>query len=146
MTATVNLFGPFASRTSVSCRRRPVWTRRGRPPTRNGAYKTDSFTPTVPGVLRLPREIASTDLVVGTQSVCGDDTETTLVAATPKVVDPRERAGDEARRADHRPRRRLRQRRADLTIDVALFGPFDTRTGIGCGGTPLWTGTVSDDR
>src|SRR5262249_9951345 len=28
------------------------------------------------------------------------------------------------------------------TVQVELFGPFATRGGIGCSGTPIWTGSI----
>ena len=141
VTAVVSLYGPFSSRTTISCGGTPVWSG-AIDLTRNGSYRTESFTPTVPGVYVYRATIASTDLVVGTQGVCGEDTESTLVTATPNVV-------THASAQETRPGAQITDRvdvsgsgALILTIDVALFGPFDTRTGIGCGGTPLWTGTV----
>jgi hypothetical protein len=73
--------------------------------------------------------------VVGTQGV-RDGTESTLVTAA-EGRHPRERAGDGP---GARTSRRVSGSGADLTIDVALFGPFDTHTGSAA--RHAWTGTV----
>ncbi len=78
VTAIVNLFGPFSSRTTISCGGTPVWSGSVTADA-NASYKTDTFTPTVPGYYVYQAQIPSTDLVVGTQNACGEDTETTFV-------------------------------------------------------------------
>ena len=59
VTATVQLFGPFPSRASVACTGAPVWTGAVTADA-NGAYETDTFTPTVPGFYTYRAQIAST--------------------------------------------------------------------------------------
>jgi hypothetical protein len=141
VTAIVDLYGPFASSTAISCTGTPVWSG-SVALTRNGMYKTESFTPTVPGVYTYQATIASTSLVRGSQGVCGDDTETTMVPAAPQVV-------TQVSATQTRPGGQISDRLTvtgtgalPLTIKVDLYGPFASRIGIGCGGTPAWTGTV----
>jgi LPXTG-site transpeptidase (sortase) family protein len=142
VTAVVDLFGPFASSTAISCGGAPIWS--GSISAKaNGTYKTASFTPTVPGVYAYRARIDSTDLIRGTQNGCGEQTETTTVSGTPKV-DTR------ASTAQVRPGTQITDE-LDVsgtgalvtTVTDELFGPFETRAGINCSGTPIWTGTVA---
>ena len=142
VTVTVDLFGPFTNRSSISCSGAPVWTGAVTAQA-NGTYKTGSFTPTVPGVYAYRAQIASTQLVQGTQGVCGDDTETTFVQATPKVI-------THVSAAVTRPGSQISDQvvvsgagALTLTVHLDLFGPFATTSAIGCDGTPLWSGTVT---
>jgi LPXTG-site transpeptidase (sortase) family protein len=142
VTATVQLFGPFPTRAKVACSAAPIWTG-AVTVNANGSYKTDTFTPTVPGYYTYLAQIPSTDLVIGSQNACGEDTETTFVKPTP-VVTTRVSA------AVTRPGSEIVDTVAvsgagqlELTIKLELFGPFQTRSAIGCSGKPFWTGTVA---
>jgi hypothetical protein len=138
VTVGVDLFGPFASTSAIDCGGTPVWG--GSVPAKaNGSYKTATFTPTVPGVYTYRAQIASTSLVRGSQGACGEAAETTVVTAKPVVkthasstqVRPGGQISDEVdvsgSGAFH------------VTVTVSLFGPFDTRGGINCSGTPVGT-------
>ena len=142
VTVTVDLFGPFANRSSISCTGPPVWTG-AVTANANGTYKSGSFTPTVPGVYAYRAQIESTQLVQGTQGICGDDTETTFVQATPKVI-------THVSAAVTQPGSQISDQvvvtgagALTLTVQLDLFGPFATKNAIGCAGTPLWSGTVT---
>ncbi len=142
VTVTVDLFGPFANRSSISCTGPPVWTG-AVTATANGTYKTASFTPTVPGVYAYRAQIESTQLVQGTQGTCGDETETTSVQATPKVI-------THVSAAVTKPGSQISDQvvvtgagALTLTVQLELFGPFATTGAIGCAGTPLWSGTLT---
>jgi hypothetical protein len=64
VTVIVDLYGPFASRTAISCSGTPVWSG-SVAVTGNGSYKTESFTPTVAGVYTYQATIGSSSLVRG---------------------------------------------------------------------------------
>jgi len=142
VTATVDLFGPFRSRPAIDCGGAPVWTG-AVTAAANGTYKTGTFTPTVAGYYTYRAQVETTETVVGSQSPCGEDTETTFVKPSPKVT-------TRASAAVTRPGSEILDNvvvtgsgALTLTIELDLFGPFSARSEIGCDGTPLWTGTVT---
>jgi Sortase domain/Bacterial Ig-like domain (group 1) len=142
VTATVDLYGPFASDTAIVCSGTPIWSG-SVPLTRNGSFQTDSFTPTVPGVYSYQATIGSTALVRGTTGACGEAGETTMVPAAPAVVT---RASATATRPGSQISDSLTVTGTGaltVTVKVDLFGPFMTRTGIGCTGPPVSTETVT---
>jgi hypothetical protein len=142
VTAIVDLYGPFASDSAIACSGTPIWSG-SVPVDRNGSFKTDSFTPTVPGVYSYQATIASTALVRGSQGACGDKGETTLVPAAPAVV-------THASATETHPGSQISDSLTvtgtgalAVTVKVELFGPFESRAGIGCSGTPVSTETVT---
>ena len=123
-------------------RRAPVWTG-AVTANASGTYKSGSFTPTVPGVYAYRAQIESTQLVQGTEGTCGDDTETTFVQATPKVI-------THVSAAVTQPGSQISDQvvvtgagALTLTVQLDLFGPFATKNAVGCVGPPLWSGTVT---
>jgi LPXTG-site transpeptidase (sortase) family protein len=142
VTATVQLFGPFSSRAKVACGAAPIWTGTVTA-NANGTYKTGTFTPTVPGYYTYLAQIPSTDLVIGSQNACGEDTETAFVKPSPTVT-------TQVSAAVTHPGSQILDTVTvngagdlELTIKLELFGPFQTHSAIGCGGKPLWAGTVA---
>jgi Sortase domain len=144
VTAVVDLFGPFASPAKISCSAAPIWSG-SVAATHNGTFATASFTPTVPGVYAYRARIDSTELVRGTESACNDAAETTLVSAKPQVrtrvssaqVAPGEQVQDHVVVSGSGV--------LQLTVKVDLFGPYESRAGIDCAGTPIWSGTITSD-
>ncbi len=138
VSAVVDLFGPFASTSAIACGGTPVWSG-SVSATANGSYKTATFTPTVPGVYAYRAQIDSTSLIRGSQGACAEAAETTVVSAKPSVkthasssqVSPGGQIRDEVdvsgSGAFH------------LSVTVELFGPFASRAGISCSGTPVGT-------
>jgi hypothetical protein len=142
VTATVELYGPFASDTAIACSGTPIWSG-SVSVTANGSFQTESFTPTVPGVYSYQATIGSTALVRGSQGACGEAGETTMVPAAPAVV-------THVSATETRPGSQISDSLTvtgtgalTVTVKVELFGPFATRTGIGCAGPPLSTQTVT---
>jgi hypothetical protein len=142
VTVVVDLYGPFASTTAVSCTGTPIWSG-SVSASRNGSFQTASFTPTVPGVYSYQAAIGSTTLVRGSKGACGEAGETTMVPASPAVV-------TRASTAETRPGSQISDSLTvtgtgalTLTVTVELFGPFETRGGIGCSASPVSTGTVT---
>jgi hypothetical protein len=142
VTAIVDLYGPFASHTAVSCTGTPIWSG-SVSVSRNGTFATEPFTPTVPGVYSYQATIGSTTLVRGSKGACGEAGETTMVPAAPAVV-------TRASAAVTKPGSQLSDSLTvtgtgalTLEVTVELFGPFATRTGIGCSGSRVSTETVT---
>jgi hypothetical protein len=142
VTAIVDLYGPFASNTAISCTGTPIWSG-SVSVDHNGSYQTDSFTPTVPGVYSYQATIASTALVRGSKGACGEAGETTMVPATPVVVTHASAAETAPGSQIHDTLTVTGTGALTLTVKVDLFGPFATRAGIGCNGTPASTQTVT---
>jgi Sortase domain len=144
VTAVVDLFGPFSSTAKISCTVAPIWSG-SVTATQNGTFQTAEFTPTVPGVYAYRARIDSTELVRGTQSPCVDATETTVVSARPQVrtrvsssqVAPGTQVQDQVIVSGSGV--------LQLTVKVELFGPYQSRAGIDCAGTPAWTGTIASN-
>jgi Sortase domain len=144
VTAVVDLFGPFASTSKISCSAAPIWSG-SITATKNGTYKTAEFTPTVPGVYTYRARIDSTQLILGAQSPCGEAAETTLLSAVPQVetrvssaqVTPGTQVQDQVTVSGSGV--------LQLTVKVELFGPYQSRAGIDCAGAPLWTGTITSN-
>jgi Sortase domain len=140
VTAVVDLFGPFASTSKISCSAAPIWSGTVTA-THNGTFKTAEFTPTVPGVYTYQARIDSTQLVQGTQSPCNDAAETTVISASPQV-DTKVSAAQVAPGTQVQDQVMVSGSGVlQLTVKVELFGPFQSRGGISCSGTPVWTGT-----
>jgi hypothetical protein len=141
VTVQAALYGPFASRDAIACTGQPVWTGSLDVPA-DGEYRTDPFTPTVPGFYTYREQIATVDFVRATLTTCGDEAETTVVPGQPKLATQvsTQRTVPGARITD----RVFVSGLGALSVPVTaeLWGPFATRGAIRCSGTPLWTGTV----
>jgi hypothetical protein len=144
VTAVVDLFGPFASRAKISCTAAPIWSG-SITATHNGTFKTAEFTPTVPGFYSYRARIDSTQLVRGTQSPCNEEAETTAVSAKPQVQ-------TRVSSAQTAPGSQVQDQVIvsgsgvlQLTVKVELFGPYQSRSGVTCTGTPIWTGTITSN-
>jgi hypothetical protein len=142
VTVIVDLYGPFSSQAAVVCSGTPIWSG-SVPVTANGTFQTDPFTPTVPGVYSYQATLGGTALVRGTKGACGEAGESTLVPAAPAVV-------TRASAAETRPGSPISDTLTvtgtgalTVTVKVELFGPFATRSGIGCVGPPVSTETVT---
>jgi len=142
VTVMVDLYGPFTSQTAIVCSGTPIWSG-SVSVQRDGSFKTDSFTPTVPGVYSYQATIGSTALVRGSKGACGEVGETTTVPATPAVV-TRASAAQTAPGSQISDTLHVTGTGAlALTVTVELFGPFATRAGIGCSGSPIATEKVT---
>jgi hypothetical protein len=141
-TVSAALYGPFPARDAIDCGGSPVWTgtvaANG-----DGDYRTDPFTPATPGFYVYRETLAPSEFVRAAASTCVDEAETTVVAAAPEVhtqvsdttVRPGAELTDKVTLSGAGP--------LELAIDVELFGPFATRGGVSCSGTPVWKGVVA---
>jgi hypothetical protein len=141
VTVQAALYGPYPSRDAVSCSGEPVWTGSLDVPT-DGEYHSDPFSPTVPGFYTYRETIAAGDFVRAAQSSCADVAETTVLSGQPKVVTT---AGSQRTKPGAALNDRIEVTglgALSVPVRAELWGPFATRGGITCTGTPFWTGTV----
>jgi hypothetical protein len=142
-TATIKaaLYGPFPAREAITCTGRPVWTGTLEV-TGDGRYVTAPAMLETPGFYTYRETIASSDVIGGVETPCGDVAETTAVVATPALATrvsaqsatPGSTITDSVVVSGTGSLR--------LVIAAELFGPFETRAQIRCEGTPAWRGTL----
>jgi Sortase domain len=139
VTIQAALYGPFPARTAVGCTGTPVWTGTIAA-TADGTYTTEAHTLTVPGYYVYAESIAAGDFVRAVKTPCADVAETTIVPGKPTL-----RTEISAQRT--RPGATITDTvvvagsgRLALPVQVALYGPFQTRGAIACSGTPYWRG------
>ncbi len=135
------LYGPFSSASAISCKV-PIWTGTVTATT-NGTVTTQPFALTVPGYYTYSEQISAQGFVRAATTPCGEASETAIVTATPAVdtevasqlVVPGSPISD-----------RLEVTglgSLSTTVGVQLWGPFQTKGGISCAGTPYWSGTLT---
>jgi hypothetical protein len=135
------LWGPFASRGAIRCSGTPFWsgtfTANG-----DGTYTTEAVKIDRAGFYTYQEAIAEGPATSAFTTRCADVAETTFARAAPEVttlvseqvVLPGAVIFDRIRVSG------LGQ--TDAAIDVELFGPFASRSGIACTGAPFWSGRV----
>jgi hypothetical protein len=145
-TATIKaaLYGPFPARDAITCTGRPVWTGTLEV-TGDGSYVTAPVELDTPGFYTYRETIASSDVVAGVETPCGDVAETTAVVATPTLATrvSAQSATPGSTITDSVVVSGIGSLR--LVIAAELFGPFETRAEIRCVGTPAWRGTLQAD-
>jgi hypothetical protein len=141
-TVQAALYGPFASRTAITCTGTAIWTGTLDAPA-DGTYVTQPFTVQVPGYYTYRESIAAAGFVRAVQSTCADIAETTIVTAQPKITTQvsSQQAAPGATITDKAVVTGLGGLQAPVTVE--LWGPFATRASIRCTGTPYWRGTFT---
>ncbi len=132
----VELWGPYSSRTAISCVGTPAW-RSSFVASGDGSYETAPVRIEHAGYYTFRESIAPRSGLLPYTAPCGEAAETTLVYARPAittvvsadVVRPGSRVSDLVRV------RGLGQTSA--SVEVELFGPFPSRTAIDCTTRPL---------
>ncbi len=138
---TVQLYGPYPSIAAIDCAGTPAWTgtfvAKG-----DGEYVTDEVPVGVAGYYVYHESIAAGQANTAAQTTCADTAETTFVHATPAVETL-------VSNAVVRPGSTITDRikvtglgTTPARVGVELFGPFASRGAIGCGGTPVYSGTL----
>jgi hypothetical protein len=141
-TVQASLYGPFATRQAIDCTTTPVWTGTVEVPT-DGEYVTADYTVTTPGYYGYRESIAAAGFVRGAETACGQTAETTVATGAPQVkttisaqqTHPGASISDEVVVTGIGV--------LGVPVQVKLWGPFATRGGIGCSGTPFWTGSFT---
>lgn len=139
-TVQAALYGPFSARNAIACTGQPVWTG-SIAVTTDGEYATAPFTLKTPGYYTYRESIAAQGFVRAVETPCAEEAETSVVVGHPKIT-------TRVSKQQTRPGATIFDR-AVLTglgalaapVQVTLWGPFATRTGIRCSGTPYWTGS-----
>ncbi len=136
------LWGPYPSRDAMTCQGTPAWrgtlTAEG-----DGTYVTDKVAVKQAGWYTYRERIVATEAFDAVETACGEEAETTLVRATPKVV-------TNVSSRVVRPGSRIFDRltvaglgETTAKVEVELHGPFRTRAAITCAGRPFWKGAVA---
>jgi Sortase domain len=135
LTVTVELFGPFASRSGIDCSGTPVGAvkviAKG-----DGTFETQPVTLGKVGYYTFRESIPATSASTAFTGRCAETAETTLVSARPTVttlvsadvVRPGSGLSDHIRVSG------LGQ--TEAAVQVALYGPFESRAAIRCTGKP----------
>ena len=140
-TVNVELWGPYAAPEDIACQGTPVWTGQ-LPVPGDGTYTTAPVTLPAAGYYTYRESIAESESIAGTQTECGEATETTLAKAAPAVTTV---VSDAVIKPDAQLSDTLKVTglgKTPVTVTVDLFGPFASRDDIDCEGTPYWTGKV----
>jgi sortase family protein len=136
------LYGPFPARGAISCSGTPVWQGTIEADG-DGEYRTGAFKAAAPGYYSYRERLVGSEFVRATETPCLDAAETTVVVAQPKastqVSDAK--VGSGAQLTDTVTVSGAGS--VELTVNVALYGPFATSGGISCSGQPVWTGTIA---
>ncbi|MBB4665290.1 class F sortase [Conexibacter arvalis] len=136
------LWGPYPSREAMTCEGTPAWkgtlTVEG-----DGTYVTDRVKIKQAGWYTYRERILATEAFDGVETACGEESETTIVRAAPKVV-------TKVSSRVVRPGSRIFDRlvvsglgETTAKVEVELHGPFRTRAAITCSRTPFWKGAVT---
>jgi hypothetical protein len=138
----VDLWGPFATRGAIRCSGTPYW--RGVVVARgDGTYTTAPVKLRGGGYYTYHESIVDTPAYGGFSGVCGETTETTISHAAPIVAT---QVTTEVAKPGGSISDRVRVSGLGTTprkIEVTLYGPFATRAGVGCRGTPAGETSVT---
>jgi len=135
---SVQLWGPYPSRSAIDCAGKPYWTgtftAKG-----DGTYTTAAVKLRDAGYYTYRESIQDTPAYAGVAGTCGETTETTVSHASPSLTTlaTNEVARPGAGLTDRVSIKGLGKTAA--RIEVALYGPFATRSAIGCKGAPAGT-------
>ena len=142
VTVRAALYGPFAAPDVIRCNTKAVWTGTIAV-SADGQYQTEPVTLQTAGFYTYREWIDESGFVRPVETKCGEVSETTIVVASPQV---RTRISDQTTR----PGARITDTviveglgALAVTVKVALFGPFASKSAIRCTGQPYWRGTFS---
>ena len=142
VTINAALYGPFATRETIVCTTPPVWSGTLNV-SADGDYVTASVALPQPGFYTYRETIAESELVRGVETLCGEAAESPIVKATPKVV-------TQVSSAETTPGAQITDKVivtglgvVSATVQVELWGPYDTPAAISCSGKPFATQTFT---
>ena len=141
-TVNANLYGPYPTAAAINCQGTPAWTGQIAV-TGDGTYQTETTTLQTPGYYVYVESIAAQGLVAATSTSCSDTTETTIVTGTPIVTTQISAAqtAPGATLSDTATVSGLGSLQA--TVNVVLWGPYQSKADINCTGTPAWSGNFT---
>jgi hypothetical protein len=131
----VALWGPFPTRADIRCSGTPAWsgtvTAKG-----DGTYTTAPVKISAAGYYTFHESIVDTPAYGGFSGICGETSETTISHASPTVTT---QVTTEVARPGASITDKVKVEGIGTTavkIEVTLYGPFATRSAIGCKSTP----------
>ncbi len=140
VTVQAALYGPFPARNAIVCSGMPVWTGTIQV-TADGTYRTEAHALATPGYYTYYETIAAGEFVRAVKTPCADVAETTIVLGQPAL-----QTQVSAQRT--KPGGTITDRvvvsgigKLALPVQIALYGPFPTRSAVTCSGTPYRRGT-----
>ena len=141
VTVKAALYGPFPGPDKVSCTGAPIWTGTIAAGA-DGTYTTEPFTITVAGYYTYVVGIDATDLVRAAGNACGEPAESTIAVASPAVTTAvsSQQTAPGASITDQVVVSGLGA--VSATVQVELWGPFESPQAIACTGVPYWTGSL----
>lgn len=135
------LWGPYPSKDAMTCEGTPAW--RGEfTATGDGTYVTEPVTIPQAGWYTYRERILETRDFAGVETPCGEESETTIARAAPKVTTL---VSDAVVKPGSRIFDRLKVTglgTTPATVEVELYGPYASRAEMDCKGEPYWKGTV----
>jgi hypothetical protein len=141
-TVNVSLWGPYPSLSAVNCTGTPAWTG-SVTANGNGTYQTAKVAIPSAGYYVYQESIASTPAYGAVTTPCADTAETVFAQGTPAL-------GTQASSSVVRPGSTITDAitvsglgKTPATIDVDLYGPYDSVAAISCAGRPAWSGHVA---
>jgi hypothetical protein len=132
----VELWGPYSSRTAISCVGTPAW-RSSFVASGDGSYETAPVRIDRAGYYTFRESIAAGAGLLSYTAPCGETAETTLAHARPAITTV---ASADVVRPGSRVSDLIRVRglgQTSASVEVELFGPFPSRTAIDCTKRPL---------
>lgn len=138
---TVELFGPYPTREAMSCQGPAIQTQT-LTATGDGTYTTPPVTLTTPGFYVFRESISGNELVEKSEIACGDPLETAIVVGSPKVVTQVSAQETTPGGTIHDTLVVTGLGSLTATVNVELYGPYESTDQMVCSGPPAWSGTV----
>lgn len=140
-TVNVELWGPYERREDMTCQGTPIHVSQFAA-TGDGTYTTAPVTLPRAGLYTYRESIVGNEAHEGVLTACGEATETTLTRAKPEVVTTVSSAVVRPGSTIFDTLKVTGMGQTPATVELELFGPFETRADISCAGTPFWEGKV----
>lgn len=139
---SVELFGPYASaQDATTCQTPPLQTQT-LTAAGDGTYSTDPVTLTTPGYYAYRESSAGTELAMKSEIACGDPLETAVVVGSPKVVTQVSAQELVPGGTMHDTLVVTGLGPLKATINLELWGPYQSKAEMVCSGKPAWSGTI----
>ena len=139
---SVELFGPYASaQDATTCQTPPLQTQT-LTAAGDGTYSTDPVTLTTPGYYVYRESSAGTELAMKSEIACGDPLETAVVVGSPKVVTQVSAQELVPGGTMHDTLVVTGLGPLKATINLELWGPYQSKAEMVCSGKPAWSGTI----
>lgn len=138
---TVELYGPYPTREAMNCQG-PAINTQTLTAAGDGTYSTAPVPLTTPGFYVFRESISGNELVQKSEIACGDPLETAIVMGSPKVVTQVSAQETTPGGTIHDTLVVTGLGSLTATINVELYGPYDSPEQMVCSGPPAWSGTV----